>query len=287
MTLDFTLNKYRELCSIITESDYTLLTLEEYFSLKKPPERFIILRHDVDDEPEYALKMAQLETELNAKSTYYFRTTENVFKHDIIRKISSLGHEIGYHYEVLDEACGNYAMAIELFKQNLEKFKDVCEIKTIAQHGSPLMGKLNATSVAGIYEIIKSMVCRNKKIFTNLVNADIWKEYNFRDFGIVGEAYISIDFNDVFYLSDTGMSWNNKYRMKDVVIQGSSEFNNFKVKNTNDIINIIESYKANHIYLLVHADQWRDNLPDWIKWSILKYIRNTGKLGLKWYTQNN
>lgn len=286
MTLDFTLNKYRELCRVIADSDYTLLTLDQYFSLRKLPERFIILRHDVDDEPEYALKMAQLENELNIKSTYYFRTTENVFKHDIIRKISSLGHEVGYHYEVLDEARGNYVIAIEIFKQNLEEFEKICDVKTIAQHGSPLIGKLNATSISGLYEIAKSML-RGNKVFTSWLNADIWKEYDFRDYGITGEAYISMDFNDVFYFSDTGMSWNNRYRMKDVISQTSSGINDIEIKNTTDILNIIKSYRANHIYLLVHADQWRDNLPDWIKWSILKHIRNTGKLGLKWYARNS
>jgi hypothetical protein len=95
-----------------------------------------------------------------------------------------------------------------------------------------------------------------------------------------------MDFNDVVYLSDTGMSWNNKYRMKDTInLISSSTNSDFKVKNTNDIINMVKNYRVNHIYLLVHADQWRDNLSGWIKWSILKYIRNLGKLGLRWYVK--
>ena len=106
MTLDFTFKKYGELCGVIADSDYVLLTLEDYFSLEMLPEKFIIIRHDVDDESEYALKMAKLENSLKIKSTYYFRITENVFKKDIIQKISRLGHEVGYHYEVLDDACG-------------------------------------------------------------------------------------------------------------------------------------------------------------------------------------
>jgi hypothetical protein len=285
MTLDFTLNKYRELCHVISCSDYTQLTLEEYFSLKKVPEKFIILRHDVDDEPEYALKMARMENELNIKSTYYFRNTEKVFKQDIIREIKDLRHEIGYHYEILDEASGNYAYAIEIFKKNLSKFRDIYDIKTIAQHGSPLIGELNATSLTGIYDIAKNLLL-GTKVFTTRVNANIWKEYDFKNFGIKGEAYISINFDDVIYLSDTGMSWNNKYRMKDLINPTSASSNtDLKVKSTSDIINLIKSYKANHIYLLIHADQWRDNLPDWIKWSILKYVRNNGKRCLKWIIQ--
>ena len=285
--MDFTLNKYRELCLAIADSDYMQMTLDEYFSLDKLPEKFIIMRHDVDDEPEYALKMAHLENELKIKSTYYFRTTENVFKSNIIKEIDSLGHEVGYHYEVLDEASGNQEIAIEIFRQNLEKFRKVCDVKTIAQHGSPLIGKLNATSISGLCGICKNLLI-GKKVFTNWINADIWKKYNFKDFGIKGEAYISVDFNDVIYLSDTGMNWNNKYRMKDLTNRSSTDHNSdFKVENTNDIINMIKNYKVNHIYLLVHADQWRDNLSDWIKWSVLKHIRNTGKQALKWYAHAN
>lgn len=281
MNLDFTLKKYRELCSIITDLDYSVITLEEYFTLRKLPEKFIILRHDVDDEPEYALTMAQLENVFNIKSTYYFRTVENVFKINLIEQIHNLGHEIGYHYEVLDEAKGNYAMAINIFNENLVKFKGLCEIKTIAQHGSPLVGQLSATSISGIWNIFLNIV-KGNKVFTNWVNADIWKEYDFNEFGIVGEAYLSIDFKDVYYISDTGMSWNNKYRMKDVINQNPPGFDRFNIKSTNELIKMIKINKTNRIYLLVHPDQWRDNLTDWIKWSILKYIRNYGKLGLKW-----
>jgi hypothetical protein len=239
----------------------------------------------VDDEPEYALKMARLEHELNIKSTYYFRTNENVFVGGIIREVRNLGHEIGYHYEVLDEAFGNYKEAIAIFRLNLEKFKPFYDVKTIAQHGSPLIGNLNATSISGIYEILKNILKRNK-VFTNHVNANIWKKYDFKDFGIIGEAYISIDFDKILYLSDTALSWNNKYRMKDITGSISSNFCDINIKNTNEIIDIIQSKKVNHIYILVHPDQWRDRFIDWLKWSILKNIRNMGKMILKHAAEN-
>ncbi|WP_269849870.1 hypothetical protein [Methanosarcina horonobensis] len=71
------------------------------------PERFVLLRHDVDRMPGRALATAQIEHELGIKATYYFRTSENVFKPDIIRQIRDMGHEIGYHYETLSEAKGD------------------------------------------------------------------------------------------------------------------------------------------------------------------------------------
>jgi hypothetical protein len=47
--------------------------------------------------------MAELEHELGIQSTYYFRFPYT-FKPDIIGKIHDLGHEVGYHYEVLSKA---------------------------------------------------------------------------------------------------------------------------------------------------------------------------------------
>ena len=100
--LDFTFKKYEELCKTIKNLKYPVIRVTDYF---KNPDRdkFIILRHDVDKLPENALAMAQLENTMGIKSTYYFRTTKDVFDPVIIKKISELDHEIGYHYECLDE----------------------------------------------------------------------------------------------------------------------------------------------------------------------------------------
>jgi hypothetical protein len=37
----------------------------------------------------------------------------------------------------------------------------------------------------------------------------LWKRYNYRDFGIIAEPYFDIDCDEVFYITDTGRSWNN------------------------------------------------------------------------------
>ena len=86
LNLDFTFVKYKELCEAIVESKYATLTFTHYFwyentflfscswvsprvmkvSLKNIPEKFIILRHDVDRRPENALEMAVLERELGS-----------------------------------------------------------------------------------------------------------------------------------------------------------------------------------------------------------------------------
>ena len=48
---------------------------------------------------------------------------------------------------------------------------------------------------------------------------DLWKHYDYRDFGIIGEPYFDIDFSEVLYLTDTGRRWDgNKVSVRDKVL---------------------------------------------------------------------
>ncbi len=149
---DYTVEKYRELCSAINEN-YKTLTFKEYLNNSNFKDNFVILRHDVDRMPENALKIAEIEHESGIKSTYYFRTNKSVFKQEIIKGIASLGHEIGYHYECMDKAAGNPEEAIKIFEDELNKFREICDVKTICMHGNPL---------------------------TKYDNRDLWKKYDFK-----------------------------------------------------------------------------------------------------------
>ena len=186
INMDFTHAKYEELCSAIVQSSYAAMSVKDYLSLSlslQPRKKVVILRHDVDRKPEKALKMAEIERELDMQATYYFRTTKGVFKAEIMQAIEKLGHEVGYHYEVLDKAKGNYGKAIEIFEAELKEFRKVCDVKTICMHGNPL---------------------------SKWTNKDVWAKYDFNDFDIIGEPYLSIDFDRVAYFTDTGRSWMQK-----------------------------------------------------------------------------
>jgi len=49
----------------------------------------------------------------------------------------SLGHEAGYHYESLVKAGGDFSEAIKMFEVELNRLKQIADIKTICAHGSP------------------------------------------------------------------------------------------------------------------------------------------------------
>ena len=49
-------------------------------------------------------------------------------------------------------------------------------------------------------------------------NKQLWKYYNYKAYGIIGEPYFDINFNDVFYLTDTGRRWDgDKVSVRDKV----------------------------------------------------------------------
>jgi hypothetical protein len=70
------------------------------------PERFILLRHDIDFAPAFSLEMARLEAERGVRSTF-FVLVDGEFYDALrpeavrqIRAIRALGHEIGLHFAV-------------------------------------------------------------------------------------------------------------------------------------------------------------------------------------------
>jgi hypothetical protein len=156
--LDFTTTSYRKLLATLRNPCYTFQTFQGF--LKNVAERVVILRHDVDRLPGNALEMAKLEHGMGVVATYYFRAVPESWDEDVMKEITSLGHEIGYHYENLTTCGGAFRLAIDDFRLNLEKLRKIYAVKTICMHGSPL---------------------------SKWDNRDLWRKYDYRDFGIVGD----------------------------------------------------------------------------------------------------
>jgi tetratricopeptide (TPR) repeat protein len=243
--MDFTLSKYRELLNFLRDN-YSIYTVEGYL-VEKPKKDFVILRHDVDRSPKNALKMAELENELKVRSTYYFRYPYT-FRPKIIKRINELGHEVGYHYETLSKAKGNYEKAIQMFEKELQEFRKLVDVKTISMHGSPL---------------------------SKYDNRLLWDRYDFREYGIIGEAYLSINDSEILYITDTGRNWGNRHNIRDKYIWKSI---NGKVEGTNHLIGILGELRPRKLYITVHPERWGYNLINWGIGSLRDLVFNTGKL---------
>lgn len=249
--MDFTIKQYIYLLTNLHSQGYSFKTFESF--IRKPNNKVVIMRHDVDRLPMNALLMAKLEKEHCIYSSYYFRIVKKSNDPKIIHAIANLGHEIGYHYEDLSIAKGNVHMAIESFQKNLEYFRKFYPVRTIAMHGSPI---------------------------SKWDNRLLWDDYDYHDFGIIGEPYIDVDYNEVFYVTDTGRKWNNfTVSIRDKV---DSKFN-YQIKNTGIFIEMITNAKLpNKILLNTHPQRWSNFGFNWLYEYIFQFLKNSIKSMLRY-----
>jgi hypothetical protein len=245
---DFTLEKYELLIKQFLDFGYKLTGFSEYLLEEIKGTEHLILRHDIDKKPENALKMAKKEHELGVQSTYFFRITKNSFDEEIIKKIIKLGHEIGYHYEDLSMAEGNFEKAIDLFKHNLERLRRLYPVRTVCMHGRPL---------------------------SKWDNREIWKKFDYRQYGIIGEPYLDLDFNKALYLTDTGRRWNGEK----VSIRDKTNLHLHCIfRRTDDILRALQGNELpSEIMINIHPQRWDNNFFKWMAELIAQRIKNVLK----------
>lgn len=234
---DFTFKKFNVILDKFLNNGYSFQSLEDY--INRPVEKVVILRHDVDRAPSLSLQTAKLENSKGIKGTYYFRTVKQSNDPDVIRKIVEFGHEIGYHYEDLSLSEGIYENAIVSFKKNLEYIRTFYPVKTICMHGSPL---------------------------SKWDNRDIWKNYSYRDFGIIAEPYFDLDYSNILYLTDTGRKWNgDKSSVRDKVVHENFLALKQRLRTTDNILSALSANEMPpQIMITVHPQRWSDNLFNWM-----------------------
>jgi len=245
---DFTLNKYQEICNTLLTKQYQTITVSEYATDSYDKQKQIaIIRHDVDRRPKHALEMAKLEAELGIKSSYYFRYMPRVYKPKIIKAIRELGHEIGYHYEVLSKTRGNSSKAIKLFQKELNKLRTLADIKTICMHGRP---------------------------FSPYNNRDLWQHYSMHDFDLIAEPYVNMNFKDVVYFSDTGRTWDNhRYNLRDKL---DSLPINETINYSDDLVSFL-SKNTQHVFLQTHPERWAYNQKSYVISRAHDFLVNVAK----------
>lgn len=262
MSFDFTLAKYSELLQALKTNGYRFVTFEQYCSDKMAlsEQNYVVLRHDVDLKVENSLKTAEIEHSFGIRASYYFRVIEQSNKPEVIKAIVDLGHEIGYHYEDLTICEGKADMAIGHFKTWLDYFCQFYPVRTICMHGSP----------------------RSK-----FDGRDLWKFYDYHDFGIIGEPYFDVDFSNVFYLTDTGRRWDGfNVSVRDKVSSYQDKWirDGLVFHSTDDVIKAIANGTfPKRLMMTTHPQRWTDNGTEWFMELVGQCIKNKVKRVLvKW-----
>ena len=255
--MDFTLTKYKQLLSTLQQRGFSFQTFEQF--LKDPASKSIVLRHDVDLLPYNSLAFAKIQAERGIKGSYFFRAVPGSWNEKVIKEIAGLGHEIGYHYENLTTCNGDIDSAYEDFKTHLKNLRKLAPVSTICMHGSP---------------------------GSKWDSKDMWEKYSYRDLEIIGEPYFDVDFDNIFYLTDTGRRWDGwKTSLRDKVPQQEQWIKEGLVfHSTQDIINFMKNGKVlsrvevpDKIMFTFHPQRWNDMALPWVKEFVLQNVKNQVK----------
>jgi hypothetical protein len=246
---DFTLHVFQEILRVFLSSGYGFQTFAAF--LEKPERKVVLMRHDVDKRPRNARAMAEIEHNLGIQTSYYFRILPKFFDRSVIRDIAAMGHEIGYHYEDLTLAAGDRDRAARLFESHLEEFRRIVPVKTICMHGSPL---------------------------SRWDNRLIWETIDYHDYGIMGEPYLDLDFDEVLYLSDTGRRWNGgSVSIRDKV---NSHYQ-IDIRTTVQLMTSLgNGCLPDRLMFNIHPQRWEDRWPGWCREYIFQWAKNLAKTGL-------
>lgn len=259
--MDFTREIYRHLLVSLQTAGYSFITYNDYCKGNRP-ERFVILRHDVDLKPNNSFDVAKDEKSIGAKASYYFRAVPESWDDVIIREIAAMGHEVGYHYESLTTCNGDVQKAHEDFKRNLERLRVLVPVSTICMHGSP----------RSPYD-----------------SKDIWKTYNYEELDILGEPYLTTDFSKMLYLTDTGRRWDGyKVSVRDKIegYQEQWDKTGWSFHSTDDIIKALkEDRLPNQLMITTHPQRWNNIGMKWVTELFMQNVKNIVK-GLIVKTRN-
>lgn len=253
---DFTIEAYTQYLAVIQGNGIPFFRFDEIMILPSLPNKLCLIRHDVDRKPMNALRMAQEEAKMGIKSTYYFRTKKVAFDVEVIEKIAELGHEIGYHYETLSDAKGDFSLSVELFQIELDRLRSIVPIKTISMHGRPLLP----------YD-----------------NRDIWRdkerhEYLITQLNILGEVYLDIDYSEIAYINDTGRNWtSNIANRRDHVLSNiDAGFDNM-----NALLKGLRDDRFDKLVFQIHPERWSSSAVAWYLYAAKDGLINFAKTILR------
>jgi len=202
-TCKFTLEHYEHILKTALSSGYAFVGFDGV-----KPERYCILRHDVDYVPEWSLRLGEIESRLGIKSTFFFQVSSKTYNlgdfynRSVVEELYEMGHSIGVHVDLslLDEIdCEDFIGDEKLVFESFTNIKP-CEIVSIHNPTKEFFGKkiegLRHTYEAEFFKEIKYLsdsqnwyegcVC---KIFSEkkydkiqlLLHPYIWQEHS-KDF---------------------------------------------------------------------------------------------------------
>lgn len=183
------LGLYREILQQLLGKGYQFYSLRDFAEASRAgriPQRFIILRHDVDTDPRRAEAMFEIDRALGIRASYFFRL--KTMRPELMRRIEDFGGEASYHYEEIADYCKQEGVTSpDVVKERLQRIR---EMFVSNYHRLKSETGLPFKVVAGHGDFVN----RKLKIPNHLLLAD---EGLREELGIVAESYDPLYFDEI------------------------------------------------------------------------------------------
>lgn len=176
----FVFNQWKNFCESLQKHGFVSIPACEVTTEKR---LYIVLKHDVETDVKKAYLMAKIEHQYGHRGSYYVQAYLLYYDSNIqlLREMQQMGHEISYHYDVMDSCHGDLDAAIEEFENNKKLFERYgFPIRTVCQHGNPVVERVGYTSNRDFFrsERGREMYPEIRDIMVNF-KADVPTEYQY------------------------------------------------------------------------------------------------------------
>lgn len=102
---DFTTDRYRLILEAALAAGYRFIGFDAMAAARLSGDPVCALRHDCDNDPTAALRMAEIEAAMGVRSTYFLMLRSAMYNlmakphYDHARSILALGHHLGFHFD--------------------------------------------------------------------------------------------------------------------------------------------------------------------------------------------
>ena len=149
------------------------------------PDRYIVLRHDIDFAPSYSLEMAELEHAYDIRSTYFVLVDGQFYNAmgrdelESIRAIHALGHEIGLHFTVAESIHENLGVEVA-YRMNVLGAMLGHPVRSFSQHDPVNAGFAHVTlPPEHAAAVDASDVIRDNNLLYVSDSAMMWRQHTF------------------------------------------------------------------------------------------------------------
>ena len=177
---------YLEFLAKAKARGFSFVRFEDFLPVRPPlPERYIVLRHDIDFAPVYSLEMAELEHEAGVASTFFVLVDGqfyNPLQKEVVeqlRRIHALGHEIGLHFAVSSAVESDIGREVAFRLEILRALAGVT-VRSFSQHDPVNAGFASVSLPRGHRPCVDaSTVIRDNDLLYVSDSAMMWRRHTF------------------------------------------------------------------------------------------------------------